>query len=156
MIRKTLAVAFSAAVLAGAFALAGTSSANAESVMKICGDQWKAAKAAGTTSGKTWKDFLAQCRVDQKAAAPAAEPAPAAAAPAPAPAPAAAAPAAEPAPAAKAAAAPSGAGGKAGHDARLHECSAQWKQAKANKTTNGLKWPQFWHQCDVQLKSAGK
>jgi hypothetical protein len=113
MLKKSIGIAFSAVILAGAFALAGTGAANAESVMKICGDQWKAAKAAGTTGGATWKEFSAKCRAEQKAAAPAAAPAaaapaaPAAAAPAaPAPAPAAAAPAPEPAAAAAPAATP--------------------------------------------------
>jgi len=102
---KAIGAVFSAMILVGAFSLAGTGAADAESVMKICGDQWKAAKAANTTNGMTWKDFLAQCRTQQKAAAPGAAPAatpaaapaapppPAAAAPAPAPAPMAAAPA---------------------------------------------------------------
>ena len=44
---------------------ASASSANAQSVMKVCGDQWKAAKAAGTTNGETWPQFLAQCRAQQ-------------------------------------------------------------------------------------------
>jgi hypothetical protein len=81
--KKTIGIAFAAAVLSAAFGLAGTA-ASAESVMKICGDQWKQAKANGTTNGMTWKDFLAKCRDEQKgaAAAPAA-PAPAPAAPAP-------------------------------------------------------------------------
>lgn len=95
MLNKSIGIAFSVIILSGAFGIAATSVANAESVMKICGEQWKAAKAAGTTGGKTWPEFLAQCRAEQKdattpAATPAAEaPAPAAAAPA------AAAPAAE-------------------------------------------------------------
>src|ERR1700736_2388370 len=38
MVNKTIGLAFSAIVLAGAFGLAGTSAANAESVMKICGE----------------------------------------------------------------------------------------------------------------------
>jgi hypothetical protein len=92
MLKSTIGIAFSAAVLAGAFGFATTGAARAESVMKICGEQWKAAKAAGTTGGKTWPEFLAQCRTEQKAAAPgeapAAQPAaaPAAAPAAPAPA----------------------------------------------------------------------
>jgi hypothetical protein len=152
MVNRTIGIAFSAIVLAGAFGLAGISAANAESVMKICGDQWKAAKAAGTTGGKTWPEFLSQCRADQKGAAAPAAAAPAAAAPAPAPAPVAPAPtAAAPEPAA-----PAATGGKAGHNARIHECAAEWKQAKASNQTNGLKWPQFWHQCDVRLKAAGQ
>lgn len=36
--------------------------ANAETVMKQCGDQWQAAKANGTTNGETWPQFLKQCR----------------------------------------------------------------------------------------------
>ena len=53
---------------------ASASSASAQSVMKVCGDQWKAAKAAGTTNGETWPQFLAQCRAQQSGsgAAPAA------------------------------------------------------------------------------------
>ncbi len=62
-----------------------TGAADAQSVMKVCGDQWQAAKAAGTTNGETWPQFLAQCRAQQKGsaatAAPTAAPAPAAPAP---------------------------------------------------------------------------
>jgi hypothetical protein len=81
--KKTIGIAFAAAVLSAAFGLAGTGAASAESVMKICGDQWKQAKANGTTNGVTWKDFLAKCREEQKGAAAAPAPAPAPAAPAP-------------------------------------------------------------------------
>jgi cytoskeletal protein RodZ len=108
MFKKTIGIAFSAIILAGAFGLAGTGAANAESDAKICADKWKAAKAAGTTGDKTRKDFVAECRTEQKAAAPAADTAPASAAsppataaPAPAPAPTATAPTA-PAPTADA------------------------------------------------------
>ena len=43
-------------------------------VMKMCGEQWQAAKAAETTNGETWLLFLAQCRTQQTGggAAPAA------------------------------------------------------------------------------------
>ena len=34
------------------------STAHAESVMKQCGEQWQAAKTAGTTNGETWPQFL--------------------------------------------------------------------------------------------------
>jgi hypothetical protein len=73
------------------------STANAESVMKQCGEQWQAAKQAGTTNGETWSQFLKQCREQAKTAggtgggaAPTSQGggfAPAAPAPAPAPAP---------------------------------------------------------------------
>jgi hypothetical protein len=68
--------------------LAGAAPADAQSVMKQCGDQWKAAKAAGTTNGQTWRQFLAQCRANLKTAGmggAAGGPAPAAAPAAPAP-----------------------------------------------------------------------
>jgi hypothetical protein len=68
-----------------ALAFAGSTAADAQSVMKVCGDQWKASKAAGTTNGETWPQFLAQCRAQQKggeaSTTPAAAPAPAAPAP---------------------------------------------------------------------------
>ena len=54
-----------------------------QSVMKLCASQWKDAKAAGTTGGQSWPQFLAQCRTRQgSAAAPSGGFAPA---PAPAP-----------------------------------------------------------------------
>ena len=82
---------FGAAALIALGVALGGSTANAESVMKQCGDQWQAAKAAGTTNGQTWPQFLSQCRAQLKtgAAAPSNAAAPATAAPAPAPAPAA-------------------------------------------------------------------
>lgn len=72
------------AVLAG---IAGA--ANAETVMKQCGDQWQAAKANGTTNGETWPQFLKQCRAQLASTGGAAAPpqggfAPAAPVPAPA------------------------------------------------------------------------
>jgi len=90
MYNKSFAAGLAAIVLAGAFGLAATA-ASAESVMKECGADWKAAKAAGTTNGQTWNEFLKTCEAQKKGAAPAA-----AASPAPAPA---ATPAATPAPA---------------------------------------------------------
>ena len=88
-------LAFSAFVVAAALGLA-TAGASAQSVMKQCGEEWKAAKANNATNGQTWQEFLKSCRA-QKASAPAAAPA-AAPAPAPAVAPAPA-PAVAPAPA---------------------------------------------------------
>jgi hypothetical protein len=140
MMNRTLAVAISAIVLAGAFGLATTGAANAESVMGQCGADWKAAKAAGTTNGQTWQEFLKTCRAQKEgaattapAAAPAAAPATApAAAPAPAPAPAAEATPAPAKPKPKktvASAAPAGAG----------EFSAE-ADAKAKCPTDTIVW----------------
>ena len=36
-----------------------------QSVMRLCASRWKDAKAAGTTGGQTWPQFLAQCRASQ-------------------------------------------------------------------------------------------
>jgi hypothetical protein len=91
MISRSLRVALSAFLFAGALGLASTDVAQAQSVMKQCGDDWKAAKANNTTNGMKWPDFLKQCRTQKEGAAapapaPAVAPAPApAAAPAPAP-----------------------------------------------------------------------
>ena len=35
---------------------------SAQSVMKQCGEQWQAAKQAGSTNGETWPQFLKECR----------------------------------------------------------------------------------------------
>jgi hypothetical protein len=93
--RAVLAAFLAAAIMA----MSAAGPAEAQSVMRQCGDEWKAAKANNTTNGQTWQEFLKDCRT-RHAAAPAA---PAAAAPA---APAAATPAAAPAPAPAPAAAP--------------------------------------------------
>ncbi len=89
MITTSFRVALSALFFAGALGLASTGAARAQSIMKECGDDWKAAKTNNTTNGMTWQEFLKQCRTQKEssatpAAAPAAVPA---AAPAPAPAP---------------------------------------------------------------------
>ena len=94
MHNKRFAIGLTAIVLAGAFGLAASSPAGAMS-SKQCGQDWKDAKAAGTTAGMTYRDFQqSHCKGAAEPAA-AATPAPAAAAtPAAAPA-----PAASPAPA---------------------------------------------------------
>ena len=83
MARFTIAAGLAAIFAAGLFISAP---AQAESVMKECGAQWKAAKEAKTTNGQTWREFLKDCRTrlastsattTAPAPAPAAEPAPA-------------------------------------------------------------------------------
>jgi hypothetical protein len=51
-----------AAIVAFGIALVGSTVANAQSVMKQCGEQWQTAKQAGTTNGETWPQFLKDCR----------------------------------------------------------------------------------------------
>jgi hypothetical protein len=89
MMKVSIGAGLSALLVAGLLSFGGVGAASAASVMKQCGDEWKAAKAAGTTNGQTWQDFLKTCRVQKEgAAAPAPAPAPAAAAaPAPTPTP---------------------------------------------------------------------
>ena len=93
----SIGAGLSALLVAGLFSLAGAGPASAVSVMKQCGEDWKAAKAAGTTNGQTWPEFYKNCKAQKESAtAPATTAAPpAAAAPAPAPTPA---PTATPAP----------------------------------------------------------
>jgi hypothetical protein len=57
-----------------------------QSVMKLCASQWKEAKAAGTTAGQTWPQFLSQCRAHQASTASSSGGVVPAPAPAPAPA----------------------------------------------------------------------
>src|SRR5580693_7232216 len=87
MMRTSFRAALSALLFAGALGLASTGAAQAQSIMKQCGDDWKAAKANNTTNGLTWPQFLKQCRTEKEgAAAPAAAPAAVpVSAPAPAP-----------------------------------------------------------------------
>ncbi len=127
-----------AAAIALGVTVVAASAANAESVMRTCATEWKQAEAAGTTGGRTWPQFLAQCRVSQSAAAaPASAPAPAQSgslipwwqpsAPAQAPA--------------------SNGGGATAGQSVMRQCASQWKDAKAAGTTGGQTWPQFLSQC---------
>lgn len=131
-------------------ALCASSPAMAQAaVMKECGDEWQAAKAANTVkAGQTWNQFLAECRT-RKASAPAAVPAQAA----------------NPA---RPAAARSGAGIvfpkavdpkystlSAGR-ARQKTCSDQWQANKERGGNGTLKWIEksggYWSLCNKALK----
>ena len=68
MMSTSFRAALSAFFVAGALGLASISAAQAESVMKECGDDWKAAKANNTTNGLTWPQFLKQCRTEKEGA----------------------------------------------------------------------------------------
>ncbi len=63
MISTSFRVALSALFFAGALGLASTGAVQAQSIMKQCGDEWKAAKENNTTNGMKWPEFLKQCRV---------------------------------------------------------------------------------------------
>ena len=125
--------------------------------VKECTAEWKAAEAAKTTGGKKRADFIAACRQEEAAAPAAAAPAE----PAPAPKPMAPKPNGDSShnrwrsrtlPLAKRLERPAG----RRYLARLHGCSAEWKANKANGTRPaGMKWPQFWHECDQRMKAKG-
>jgi hypothetical protein len=98
----------SAAAIGLLIALSGQGRAEAQSVMKVCADEYSQAKASGATNGETWQQFLQHCKTQQ---------ADAAAAPAPAPV---AQPPAAPAPATT-----------ASSSSVYKQCQADWSQAKA-------------------------
>ena len=108
---------------------------------KECSAKYQAAKAAGTLNGMKWNDFRkAECGGE---------------APAPTPPPAAEKPAAPP-PAAAAAEKKPATGGRAAMIARERACGAEWKAAKAAGTRPpGMKWPQYWSECDKRKKAEG-
>jgi hypothetical protein len=127
---------------------AGSAQAAESTSMKACTDQWDAMKSANKIpAGTTWPTFEKDCmaKADVTPAAPAMAPAPKMAAPA--------APAIAPAPKM---ATPAVAGAN-GEQSRIKSCAGQWDQMKAaNKIPAGLKWPEFWHDCDTKLKAAGQ
>lgn len=123
---------------------------------KECSAKYQAAKAAGTLAGMKWNDFRkAQCGADATAAPPPAAPTPPPPTKAAAPPPPEKTAAPSPPPAA-APAGKTGSPGKQAYLARLHACSADWKTLKASgKRPEGMKWPQFWHECDQRKKAEG-
>ena len=171
MISTSFRVALSAFVFTGALGLASTGAAQAQSIMKQCGDDWKAAKANNTTNGMKWPEFLKQCRAEKEAAAPA--PAPAAApalAPAATPAPAAApapapAPTYQPKPKPTQAARPTGAGqfsAEAEAKARCPADTVVWVNTKGKSHIyhyQGTRWygttKQGAYMCEADAGAAG-
>jgi hypothetical protein len=132
----------SVAILLGATALEATSAQAL--TMKECSAKYKEAKAAGTLNGMKWNDFRkSQCGAE-------ATPPPAAESK-PAPAPAAEKPAAEKPTAEK----PVSEGRKAEY-ARERACGKEWKADKAaGKIQAGMKWPQYWSECNKRKKAEG-
>ena len=128
-------------------AVAASPSAMAAANDKNCTDQWAAMSTLKKmASGNTADTFKAACLAKLQAAAPAA------------PAAKMVAPAAAVTPAVKGAApAAAATGGMPAEQSRIKICAKQWDDMKAAKTTPvNLKWPQFWHECDVKLKAAGQ
>ena len=123
----------------------------ADSVLVQCGQQYQAAKAAGTLDGQSWTQYRTACSTRLKAQPTAATgTAPAVAQPAVA-APSAPAPAQSAPPA-------SAAGGRAAMLIRQKQCGAEWRAQKVTliAQTPGLTWPKYWSQCNTRLKAAGQ
>jgi hypothetical protein len=155
---------FGKLALLGVFACAVAALPAQAATMKECAAQWQQMKAAKTTGGKTYKEFSKECMHGTATAAPAAAPA-AAAKPAPKPAattttaaPSTSAPStstmAKPAATTTEKKAPSP--GREAMYERERACGQQWKEAKAAGKTNGMKWPQYWSECNKRMKAAGK
>lgn len=165
-----LAVSYAAA---GAFAaclgFAATGEARAQAnVLRECGAKYQAAKAANELGGKSWQDFLKECRANlagqPKSEPPAAE-APKAEPPKTEPAkvePPKAEPPKEPAkvetPAAEPPKPAKPAAAKSTAAERQKKCSEEWKAQKAEllKKDPKLKWPKFWSACNKRLKEGGE
>ena len=160
MISKSFRVALSALLFAGGLGLASTGAAQAQSIMKQCGDDWKAAKANNTTNGMEWREFLKQCR-GQKEGAAAPAPAPVAA-PVAAPAPA---PTYQPKPKPMQAARPTGAGQFASETEAKARCPGDtvvWVNTKGKSHTyhySGSRWfgttKQGAYMCEADAGAAG-
>jgi hypothetical protein len=162
MTSASFRLTLSAFLFAGVLGLASTGPVEAQSIMKQCGDDWKAAKANNTTNGLTWPEFLKQCRTQKEAAAPA--PAPAAA-PAPAPLAPAPAPSYQPKPKPMQAARPTGAGqftSEAEAKARCPGDTVVWVNTKGKSHTyhyQGTRWygttKQGAYMCEADAGAAG-
>jgi len=142
---KTQILIASGILLAAAASVGATDPAHALS-MKECSAKYQAAKEANTLKGQTWNEFRkAECG-GEAAEGPATN--------APPPATPASAPASTPAPASTKPA-KTGSPGRDAMIARERACGKDWKEAKAAGKTAGLKWPQYWHECDQRKKAEG-
>jgi hypothetical protein len=113
--------------------------------MKECSVKYQAAKDAGTLKGQTWNEFRkAECGGEAAEGPAQTTPPPATAS----------APASTPAPAATKPP-KTGSPGRDAMIARERACGKEWKEAKAAGKTEGMKWPQYWHECDQRKKAAG-
>ena len=127
-----------------------------QKTVKACQEEWQANKAANQANKITEKAYVAKCRAAggtaQPTSAPAAAPAPKAATSAPT-----TSPAAAPATTmAKPATASKPKDGRQAEYARERACGQDWKADKAaGKVPAGMKWPQYWSECDKRKKAAG-
>ena len=103
--------------------------------MKECAAEWDKMKAANQTGTMKYRDFTKQCMSGIAAPAPAA---------------------AAPAPATTTAKPATGSPGRQAMIARERACGAEWKADKAaGRVPAGMKWPQYWSDCDKRKKALG-
>ena len=126
----------SAAILS-LIALSAAPALAQKKTVKMCQEEWQANKAANQANKITEKAYVAKCRTEGAAAQP------------------------TPAPAAPAAATAKPAAGKPkdgrqAEYARERACGQDWKADKAaGKIPAGMKWPQYWSDCNKRKKAAG-
>ncbi len=132
------AVLIASGVFVASFAAALSAPAEAKS-MKECAAEWQQMKASNQTAGKTYREFSKECMAGGAGATstpPAAESTPAAAPPAKT-------------------AKPMSSGRQA-MIARERACGSEWKADKAaGKIPAGMKWPQYWSECNKRKKAEG-
>jgi hypothetical protein len=127
------AVILSIAALSAAPALAQ------KKTVKACQEEWQANKAANQANKVTEKAYVAKCRAEGATVQPAAAP-----------------PAAAPATTSAKPAAGKPKDGRQAEYARERACGQDWKADKAaGKIPAGMKWPQYWSECDKRKKAAG-
>jgi len=107
--------------------------------VKTCQEEWRANKAANEAAKITEKDYVAKCRAESTTAKPAAAP-----------------PAAAPATTAAKPVTGKPKDARQAEYARERACGQDWKADKAaNKIPAGMKWPQYWSECNKRKKAAG-
>jgi hypothetical protein len=141
---KNLFAALACATFMAAAGLGAPGSALAQGAaapdnsLKLCGDKWRAARAAGETEGQSWTQYLSRCRARGAARERAADAAP---------------PAAEPV---FPAAVPAKFASEKPARARQKACSEQFQANKATGGNAGLRWFQkgggYWSLCNKRLK----
>jgi len=136
MKRQSRFIMCSAAILS-IMALSAAPALAQKKTVKACQEEWRANKAANEANKITEKAYVAKCRTESAAAQPASAPTtPPAAAPKPA--------AAKPK------------DGRQAEYARERACGQDWKADKAaGKVPAGMKWPQYWSECDKRKKAMG-
>ncbi len=141
---RAMFITFSAVILS-IMAVSTAPALAQKKTAKACQEEWQANKAANQANKITEKAYVEKCRAEggtaQPTSAPAAAPAPKASHSTP---PATTTTMAKPKDARQA------------EYARERACGKDWKADKAaGKVAAGMKWPQYWSECDKRKKAMG-